>query len=42
LLPPNSLMSTTQRIIHIVEIFTQNLPLGIAAGLLLRPKRSLV
>jgi hypothetical protein len=38
LLVPNQLMGTTQRIIHIVEILTQNAPLGITAGLLLRPK----
>jgi len=31
-------MGTTQRMIHIVEILTQNAPLGIIAGLLLRPK----
>jgi hypothetical protein len=38
LLVPNALMGTTQRMIHIVEILTQNAPLGIVAGLLLRPK----
>lgn len=38
LLVPNGLMGTTQRMIHIVEILTQNAPLGITAGLLLRPK----
>jgi len=38
LLVPNELMGTTQRMIHIVEILTQNAPLGITAGLLLRPK----
>jgi hypothetical protein len=38
LLVPNALMGTTQRMIHIVEIFTQNFPLGLVAGLLLRPK----
>jgi hypothetical protein len=31
-------MGTTQRMIHIVEIFTQNAALGVTAGLLLRPK----
>jgi len=36
LLIPNSFMSDTQRIIHIVEIFTQNFPLGVTAALLLR------
>jgi hypothetical protein len=39
LMVPNELMTTTQRVIHIVEIFTQNCSLGITAGLLLRPKR---
>lgn len=38
LLVPNALMGTTQRMVHIVEILTQNAPLGIVAGLLLRPK----
>jgi hypothetical protein len=38
LLVPNALMGTTQRMIHIVEILTQNAPLGVVAGLLLRPK----
>jgi hypothetical protein len=38
LLVPNELMGTTQRMIHIVEILTQNAPLGITAGLSLRPK----
>ncbi len=38
LLVPNELMGTTQRMIHIVEILTQNAPSGITAGLLLRPK----
>jgi hypothetical protein len=38
LLVPNALMGPTQRMIHIVEILTQNVPLGIFAGLLLRPK----
>jgi len=38
LLVPNELMGTTQRMIHIVEILTQNAPLGVIAGLLLRPK----
>lgn len=35
---PNELMGTTQRMIHIVEIFTQNAALGVTAALLLRPK----
>jgi hypothetical protein len=38
LLVPNALMGTTQRMIHIVEILTQNAPLGVVAALLLRPK----
>jgi hypothetical protein len=36
LLIPNPYMSPNQRLIHIVEIFTQNLPLGVTAALLLR------
>lgn len=36
LLVPNSMMVTAQRYIHIVEIMTQNVPLGITAVLLLR------
>ncbi|HEX6260636.1 MAG TPA: hypothetical protein VFZ51_08265 [Woeseiaceae bacterium] len=35
---PNEFMGTAQRMIHIVEIFTQNAALGVTAGLLLRPK----
>jgi len=38
LLVPNAFMGTTQRMIHIVEILTQNASLGITAALLLRPK----
>jgi hypothetical protein len=38
LLVPNAFMGTTQRIIHVFEILSQNAPLGITAGLLLRPK----
>jgi len=38
LLVPNAFMGTTQRIIHVVEILTQNASLGITAGWLLRPK----
>lgn len=38
LIPPNSFMGTTQRVIHIVEILMQNASLGITAVLLLRPK----
>jgi hypothetical protein len=38
LLPPNDFMGTTQRLIHIVEILTQNAALGITAVLLLRPR----
>lgn len=40
LLTPNPLMVPTQRMIHIAEILTQNLPLGITAVLLFRrPKK---
>jgi hypothetical protein len=38
LLAPNELMGTAQRMIHIVEILTQNVALGITAVLLLRPR----
>jgi len=38
LLVPNAFMGTTQRVIHVVEILTQNASLGITAGWLLRPK----
>jgi hypothetical protein len=37
LLVPNDIMGTTQRMIHIVEILTQNFSRGPPAGLLLRP-----
>lgn len=40
LLVPNAFMGTTQRMIHVVEILTQNASLGITAGFLLRPKRT--
>ena len=39
LIPPNGMMVPAQRMIHVVEIFTQNVPLGIVAVLLLRPKQ---
>lgn len=39
LLVPNAFLGTTQRIIHVFEILSQNAPLGITAGLLLRPKQ---
>jgi hypothetical protein len=39
LLVPNPVMDLTQRLIHIVEIMTQNVSLGITAVLLLRPPR---
>jgi hypothetical protein len=42
LLLPNEFMGTTQRLIHTVEIFTQNFPLGVTAVLLLRPKSATV
>ncbi|HKE34907.1 MAG TPA: hypothetical protein VKB66_06880 [Candidatus Acidoferrum sp.] len=38
LVAPNELMGPTQRLIHTVEIFTQNFPLGVTAVLLLRPR----
>ena len=38
LLVPNEMMGARQRLIHTVEIFTQNFPLGVTALLLLRPK----
>jgi hypothetical protein len=38
LLAPNDFMGTAQRMIHIVEILTQNASLGITAELLLRPR----
>lgn len=38
LLVPNELMGGTQRLIHIVEIFTQNASLGVTVVLLLRPR----
>ena len=38
LLPPNEFMVTAQRMLHIVEILTQNASLGITAVLLLRPR----
>ncbi len=40
LLVPNDMMGTTQRMIHVVEILTQNASLGITAALLLRPKQT--
>jgi hypothetical protein len=36
LLVPNPFMGATQRMIHIVEIFTQNFSLGVTAALMLR------
>jgi hypothetical protein len=41
LLVPNSMMIATQRYIHIVEIMTQNVSLGVTAVLLLRPRTAL-
>lgn len=38
LVAPNELLSATQRLIHTVEIFTENFPLGVTAALLLRPR----
>ena len=40
LVVPNAFMIPAQRFIHMVEILTQNMPLGITAALLLRPKRA--
>ena len=40
LVPPNEFMGTAQRMIHIVEILTQNASLGITAVLLLRPQHA--
>jgi hypothetical protein len=39
LLAPNPVMDATQRFIHIVEIMTQNVSLGVTAVFLLRPSR---
>jgi hypothetical protein len=39
LLVPNEMMGTTQRYIHIGEIFTQNFLLGVTATLLLRTRK---
>jgi len=38
LVAPNELLGGTQRLIHTVEIFTQNFPLGVTAVLLIRPR----
>jgi hypothetical protein len=38
LVVPNDFMGSTQRFIHVIEIFSQNFTLGLTAGLLLRPK----
>lgn len=38
LVVPNELLGGTQRLIHTVEIFTQNFSLGVTAVLLLRPQ----
>ncbi len=40
LLLPNPLMGPTQRFIHTMEILAQNVPLGITAVLLFRPKQA--
>lgn len=42
LLVPNALMIPAQRYIHMVEILTQNMLLGITAALLLRPRHAAV
>ena len=41
LLAPNTMIAATQRYIHIIEIMTQNVSLGVTAVLLLRPTRSM-
>jgi len=38
LVVPNELMGLRQRMIHVVEIFTQNFTFGVTAALLLRPR----
>jgi hypothetical protein len=38
LIPPNTFMGPAQRVIHTIEILTQNFPLGFLATLLMRPK----
>ena len=38
LVVPNQLLGGTQRLIHTVEIFTQNFSLGVTAVFLLRPR----
>jgi hypothetical protein len=42
LLIPNPFMGATQRIIHVVEILTQNFSLGVTAALLLRRKEAAI
>lgn len=42
LLVPNELMGSTQRLIHVFEILTQNFTLGVITSLLLRPKARIV
>jgi hypothetical protein len=39
LIPPNAFMDSYQRAVHIVEILTQNGPLGVTVALLMRPRR---
>lgn len=41
LLVPNAFMGSTQRFIHIIEIFTQNASLGVTAAFLLRRRAGL-
>ncbi len=41
LLAPNTMIAAAQRYIHIIEIMTQNVSLGVTAVLLLRPARSM-
>jgi hypothetical protein len=42
LIPPSAVMGSTQRMMHVVEILTQNFALGLTAALLLRPRRGSV
>ncbi len=39
LIPPNGIMPGELRLMHIIEIFTQNFPLGVTAVLLLYPRQ---
>ncbi|HEY6943874.1 MAG TPA: hypothetical protein VI431_01950, partial [Candidatus Acidoferrum sp.] len=41
LVVPNEIMGARQRVIHMVEIFTQNFSLGVTAVLLFRPRAAI-